>query len=246
MAVSIFTDQEPDADDASDGVALSLGTKFFASEPGSITHGRWYFPTTAPSGPVDWVLYSLAGVELARATFSSTSPGWQTVALASPVAYPTPSVELVAVVETPDRYVATVGFFAGGAVTNDPLTSPSDGDNGRVSAGAVFPTGSFSNSCYFADLVFQPDGEAVTGELAATLPALTAAGTGTLTDAGAVDTTPPPLGVQLSGDTTASGPVAATLPPLGVALAGPTSRPVVTRPDTGLVVRPNTGTVVRP
>jgi hypothetical protein len=244
--VSIFTGQTPNVTNAADSSTYSLGTKWFSSAAGAVTHGRWYFPDDPPTGSVSWVLYSLDGSELARATFGASAPGWQTVALSSPVAYTTPLTTWVAVVEVAGRYVATNGFFSGSAIVSGPLTAPADGDNGRVGVGSGYPGGSFADTCYFADVVFQPVGEVVDGALAATLPALTAAGTATLIDAGSVGTTTPPAGVHLSGGPTVTAALAGTLPALGVALAGPVGRPVVVRPDTGLVVRPSTGIVVRP
>lgn len=224
--VSIFTDQEPDADDASDGVALSLGTKFFSSAAGTVTHGRWRFPLTAPSGPVDWVLYTLAGDELARATFAGSTPGWQTVALATPVAYDTPSVELVAVVETPDRYVATVGFFGGGAVVSGPLTAPADGNNGRVSAGATYPTGSFSNSCYFVDVVFLAGQAVAVGQATETSTATAVTPAHTAATGGATETdTSQPVTVSGTANPTATGPRLITgSPPGRVTTSTPTGR----------------------
>jgi hypothetical protein len=159
VADSLFTSQTPAVSDATDGVAYSLGTKFYATVSGSITHGRWYFPGTAPSGSVDFVLYDATSqTQLARATFASGSAGWRTVALSPAVTYSTPNVVLVAVVETPNRYVATVNFFSSGNLISGVLVAPDDGSNGRLSSGATFPTGSFSDSCYFVDVVFVAGG----------------------------------------------------------------------------------------
>lgn len=155
MAVSIFTDQTPAVTLAADVTAFALGTRWSASIPGIVTHGRWWFPDTAPDGDVDWVLYSAAGTELARATFTSTSPGWRTVALASPAVYATPGTVMVAAVEAVNRYVSTSGFFEDGPVVSGVLTAPAD-DNGRVGVGAGYPTGTFASTCYFVDLVFVP------------------------------------------------------------------------------------------
>ncbi len=225
MAVSIFTSQEPIITNAADSSTYSLGTKWFSNAAGIVTHGRWWFPDTAPTGPVDWVLYDVdTQAELGRATFGTSSPGWQTVALDPPVAYPTPATVWLAVVETTGRYVATNGLFGGGAIVNSPLTAPADGTNGRVGVGSGFPTGSFSDTCYFADIVFavdagsaapnglavpialgepalsQPDPDAVNPD---GLPVPVTLGQPTLTWAGAVFPTSAQVPVQHGDPTTA-------------------------------------------
>lgn len=156
MSVSLFTNQVPAVTLAVDVAAFSLGTKWTASVPGVVTGGRWYFPDTAPDGDVDWVLYDVASqTEQARATFADTAPGWRTVALDSPVPYTTPGTAMVAAVEAVNRYVSTSGFFTGGSVVSGVLTAPS-GDNGRVGIGSGYPSGTFGDTCYFADLLFTP------------------------------------------------------------------------------------------
>lgn len=156
MATSIFTVQVPAVTLAVDVTAFALGTKWSASVPGVVTHGRWWFPDTAPDGDVDWVLYDVTTeTELARETFTDTAPGWRTVALDSPIAYPTPGTAMVAAVEAVNRYVATSGFFTAGPLVTGVLTAPA-GDNGRVGVGAGYPSGTFGDTSYFADLLFVP------------------------------------------------------------------------------------------
>lgn len=253
MADSIFTTQVPVIADANDATAYTLGTKWSANVAGEITHGRWYFPGTAPSGPVDWVLYDdVSQAELGRATFTSTAPGWQTVALATPVSYPTPGVEWIAAVETPDRYVATVNFFTtSGNVVSGALTAPADAHNGRLGVGSVYPAGTFNDSCYFADLVFAPAGTPHQGAADIGVD-LAIAATGARVSAGdaaaalALDLSAvghraaagdAPISVILSVTATGSG---------GRALAHRVNAGTVQRPDAGTVLRPNLGMVARP
>lgn len=163
--VSLFTSQVPAATDGTDGVAYSLGTVFETSAPGQVTHIRWRFPDTLPSGTVTGALYEwdsdATGTLLASATFSSPTAGtWNTVAITPQTI--TPGARYVAVIHTPDRYVASNGFFST-ALTNAPLTAPADSGsvhNGKLSSGGSlqYPDGSFGSASYFADVVFVEDG----------------------------------------------------------------------------------------
>jgi hypothetical protein len=130
---------------------------------GQITGIRWRFPDTLPGGNVIGLLYDYStGTELARATFSSPTAGdWNTVAFAAPVA--TSAIYYLAAIWTPDRYVATSGFFASSGLTNGNLTSPQDtpsDHNGQYAAGAspALPTSSFNSTSYFVDVLFDPAG----------------------------------------------------------------------------------------
>lgn len=166
MPHSVFTSQVPAVPDATDSKKYTLGTLVFANTTGTITHGRWRFPNTLPTGAVDFVLYDYSSqAVLARATFVSPVAGaWNTVALPAPVAYSTANRYLIAAVVTPNRYLATVGYFNTVATVNGNLTSPAttgNDPNGRLGTGDIYPPGSANGSCYFADIVFVPAGEAV-------------------------------------------------------------------------------------
>lgn len=159
--VSLFTSQVPAATNGNDATPYSLGTVFETSTPGQVTHIRWRFPDTLPSGTVTGALYEwdsdATGTLLASATFTSPVAGaWNTVAI-TPQAI-SASARYVAVVHTPDRYVATNGFFST-ALTNSPLTAPADSGsvhNGKLasSGSLTYPDGSFGSACYFVDVVF--------------------------------------------------------------------------------------------
>lgn len=159
MADSLFTVETPSNSDVNDGVEQTLGTVWESDAAGSVTHGRWRFPDTPAGGSVDWVLYTIGGTEVARATFASVVPGdWNQVALGTPYTYSTPGTRMVAAVVTPDRYVATNSFFNVSDLVSGHLTAPATGNvsggNGRFVNGDAFPTGTFSGGCYFVDLVF--------------------------------------------------------------------------------------------
>lgn len=162
MAESLFTTQTPANTNATDGSQYTLGTVIRAAVAGQVTHGRWRFPDTLPSGAVEFVLYDNdLRTELARATFSSPVAGaWNTVVLPSPVSL-SAGQYVVAAVDTPDRYVATSGFFASSGLTNGNLSAPATGadpegiGNGRfIVLEDAYPAN--AGSCYFVDVVFEP------------------------------------------------------------------------------------------
>lgn len=194
MADSIFTSETPSLTNANDGTRYTLCTLFRAAVDGTITHGRWYFPTTLPSSSPVFALYSrtsdAAGTEMARATFSDPVAGaWNTVVLASaqPV---TAGSYYYAAVWTPDRYVATGGFFAGSAVTSGNLVAPADDTdvprrNGRFNDFGTepeYPDAQFGGGCYFADVVFVAG--AVADARAGSTPTVAGGRTSLLTVAG--------------------------------------------------------------
>lgn len=176
----------PALTDASDGTPYTLATLFTPAVAGTVTHIRWRFPDTLPSAPAVGALYSwtsdVAGTELGRATFASPVAGtWNTVALPSPVAVQAAGFYYAAV-WTPDRYVATSGFFTDHTVTSGNLTAPADDTitprrNGRFNDLGVepnFPDTQFNGGGYFADVLFEPEGGTVVAAVAhATLVAAT-------------------------------------------------------------------------
>lgn len=144
-----------------------------AGVTGTVTHARWRFPDTLPSSPVTWHLYDLTNsVALAEHTFTAPVAGqWVQEALngagiEGPVQITGPR-RVIAWVGTPDRYVATGGFFTGHAETNGPLTAPATETvaNGRFGGDpASVPSGTFNGGAYFPDLVFQVPDPINTGE----------------------------------------------------------------------------------
>lgn len=171
-AYTVFGNATPAApneadEDGSYGTVIDIE----AGVTGTVTHARWRFPNTLPSGQVTWHLYDLTNaVALAEHTFTAPVAGQWVQGLLSgpgiqgPVEITGPR-RLVAWVGTPDRYVATGGFFNGHAEANGPLTAPATETtaNGRFGGDPVsVPSGTFNGGCYFADLVFNvpaPPGE---------------------------------------------------------------------------------------
>lgn len=164
--VSIFATPTPGATNLNDSQQYSLGTRFTISTNGhSVTNIRWRFPDSLPSGPVTGELWlktsDVAGTLLGSVAFNSPTAGqWNTsAAFGSPISISTGN-EYVAVVHTPDRYVATTGFFTGHTEANGILSSAADDTgtpdrNGILFIGAAgnYPSVAGGGACYFADVV---------------------------------------------------------------------------------------------
>ncbi|KJC41413.1 adhesin, partial [Bradyrhizobium sp. LTSP849] len=142
-----------------DGQPLELGVKFTSSTAGQVTALKFY-RSANDNGPDVLDLWSATGTKLASATFTNTSAsGWQTVALATPVALAA-NTTYVASYHTTGAYVGTGNYFTS-AVTSGPVTAPSAANGvyayGGTSTEGLFPTSSFNSTNYWADLVFQPN-----------------------------------------------------------------------------------------
>lgn len=167
--VSIFTSQTPDLPDLTDATAYTLGTSFSSSIAASCTGARWYFPATLPGGTVTAALWTdepgAEGTLLASKAFTSPTGGtWNSVTWDTPVSLSADTMYIVGI-HTPDRYVATAGFFSAAGLTNgiltaiqDNTTAPSGGGtirSGRLAIGGspTFPNLVGSGASYFADVI---------------------------------------------------------------------------------------------
>ena len=147
--------------DAGDGRAVSLGVKFTSDVDGTVTGLRFY-KSAANTGTHVGTLWSATGTRLGEAAFTGgTASGWQTAALATPVAI-TADTTYVASYHAPNgHYAATGGLFGSGPLDVPPLhgvgnaTSP----NGVYAYGAAptFPTSSWNATSYWVDVLFAPE-----------------------------------------------------------------------------------------
>jgi hypothetical protein len=131
-----------------------LGTKIKVTTAASLTAIRFY-KDAAETGTHTATLWSASGSVIATATFSGESAsGWQQAALSSPVAL-TPGTTYVISVGFNTSFVMTASAL-GSPLTNGPLQTVADGQNGVIgTAAGVFPTASWNNSSYFVDAVVQ-------------------------------------------------------------------------------------------
>lgn len=153
---SLFADVTPNTAAADDTSAIELGTRFTASQAGSVTAVK-FFKGTGNTGTHVGSLWDAAGNRLAQVTFTNESAtGWQTAVLATPVALTPGATYVVSYYAPVGRYASSPGYFASAPRTVGPLTAPS-GSNGvyRYGAGGGFPAGSYNSTNYFVDVVFK-------------------------------------------------------------------------------------------
>jgi uncharacterized repeat protein (TIGR01451 family) len=133
----------------------TFGVKFRSDASGWISAIR-FFKGAGNNGTHIGLLYSSAGLELARATFSGeTAFGWQTVTFNPPVAIAA-NTTYVAAVFTDSGYAVDLDYFTVHGVDAPPLhalASGVDGPNGVFTSGAIpqFPASSNRNSNYWVD-----------------------------------------------------------------------------------------------
>ncbi len=135
----------------------TLGVKFRSDVAGSVTGVRFY-KGAGNTGTHIGLLYSASGSLLAQATYTNeTASGWQQVNFFPPVS-------IAANITYVAAYFSTTGlahdypFFTSSGADNPPLhalRSGVDGLNGVYvyGASAAFPSNSWSDSNYWADLV---------------------------------------------------------------------------------------------
>ena len=143
-----------------DNAPITLGVKFWSSEPGAISGIRFYRPVASPSGYVAQ-LYSAAGALLGSVTIAHESaplPGWQVANFAAPISI-SPNTTYVAAYYLPsstyqrDYNAPTLG------VTTGPLTAPAGsavGGNGVFNFGSAFPSSIWGSTNFYVDVAFSP------------------------------------------------------------------------------------------
>ncbi|MGH9119359.1 MAG: DUF4082 domain-containing protein [Acidimicrobiales bacterium] len=149
----------PELAAANDAGPLELGVRFMSAVAGEITGVRFY-KGPGNTGTHVGNLWSASGALLATAVFATeTSSGWQQVDFATPVPV-TANATYVASYHAPaGRYSTTRNQF-NAPVDAPPLhafTNGVGGGNGLFAYGSGgFPTGSFSATNYWVDVVFRP------------------------------------------------------------------------------------------
>jgi hypothetical protein len=153
---TLFTTQVPTTLNNTDGSSANyeLGMKFTATVAGKINAIRFY-KSASESGTHTGKIYSSTGTLLASVAFASeTASGWQSQALATPLAIAANTTYVVSVNTGKTYYVDTVSGLAT-QVTNGHLKSVV-GSNGVYGAVGAMPTSSYQNSNYFRDVIFAP------------------------------------------------------------------------------------------
>lgn len=148
---------------ASDAPNWTLGTVITvgaSSDPA--VRGRWYMPPGV-TGPIGFRLYNaVSQLLIASAPFSTVAEGWQeSDNFASPVNIAGLTVVACAYTSAGGQYPFDAGIFP---ITSGQLT----GTGGRFHNADAWPQ-STSTTCYYGDLVTEPEG--VDAVLAGTVPA---------------------------------------------------------------------------
>lgn len=161
QTISIFGNAVP-GDPTGGGQTVTLGVKFWSSQPGTVSAIRFYRAGASSSGYVGR-LYSASGTVLGSATLKKDScsvPCWEVANFASPIAISANTTYIAA-------YYSPIGKGAGdpkeltNGVTDGPLTAPASsavGGNGVYNSNNGFPKSSYEASNYYVDVLFTPAG----------------------------------------------------------------------------------------
>jgi hypothetical protein len=194
----------------SDTRSVELGTSFRTSQAGAVTGIRFY-KHPENTGRHTGRLWDDRGRLLASVTFDNeAASGWQVARLASPVALQTGRWYVVSYHAPTGRYAADPNYFRNRMLTSGVLQARA----GVYAYGgeARYPTRTWRNASYYADVLFVPATESTTTP---TTPAPTTAS----------PTTPPPT--TTPAPTTTAPPPPTTTPPPMTTLS-PTTPPTPT------------------
>ncbi len=151
---TLHGDATPQIANSGDTAAVELGTAFSVTQPGSVTGIRFY-KAAGNTGTHVGTLWNAAGTALARVTFTNESAtGWQTAALASPVALTPGERYVVSYLAPVGGYSVTTGYFATPRVSGPVVADTVQNGRYRYGASGGFPTGTWNAASYFVDAVF--------------------------------------------------------------------------------------------
>ncbi len=147
---SVFNVGDAPVFGATEPTSLEMGLKFFSFAAGKV-HGVRFFKGTHNTGTHVGTLWSASGQKLTSATFSGESAsGWQEVRFAQPVT-----------IAAGTSYVVSYSSAGGFSATDNGLTSSRQNGSLQTSGPGLFavkagdfPTLSYQNRNYFADVVF--------------------------------------------------------------------------------------------
>ncbi|KFE58924.1 DUF4082 domain-containing protein [Hyalangium minutum] len=157
---TLLGDRVPGTAVQADTKAVEVGVRFRSNVPGTITALRFYRGTRNASGYVAR-LWTSAGTLLAQVPVTDGAiPGWQEVALPSPVAISANTLYVVSYYSSNGQFARDVDGLLNAIVSGN-LTAPSSasvGGNGIYvyATGGGFPTASYKNTNYWVDVRFVP------------------------------------------------------------------------------------------
>lgn len=157
---TLLGDRVPGTTVQADTKAVEVGVRFRSNVPGTITALRFYRGTRNASGYVAR-LWTSSGTLLAQVPVTDGAiPGWQEVALPSPVAISANTLYVVSYYSSNGQFGRDVDGVLNAIVSGN-LTAPSSasvGGNGVYvyATGGGFPTASYKNTNYWVDVRFVP------------------------------------------------------------------------------------------
>jgi hypothetical protein len=158
--VNIFGNAVPGNPAEADPNAVTLGVKFWSTQPGTIAGIRFYRGHTNGYG-YTVRLYTAAGSLLAQATTSTdtcTVPCWEQVNFSAPISISAKTTYVAAYYTSNGYYPDGYYGLTNGAI-NGPLVAPASGvsgGNGVYVYAKGFPTSTWEDSNYYVDVSFTP------------------------------------------------------------------------------------------
>jgi hypothetical protein len=165
-SITIFSGAVPANPVEADPNAVTLGVKFWSTQPGNVSGIRFFRGYSNSSG-YTVQLFTAGGSLLAQGTASNDTcsvPCWEQVNFASPIS-----------ISANTTYVATYytsnGFYADGyygltsGAANGPLVAPASGasgGNGVYVYAKGFPASAWKDSNYYVDVAFTPSAPSLT------------------------------------------------------------------------------------
>jgi hypothetical protein len=142
--------------DTGDTAAVTLGVKFTADTPGTITGIRFY-KAAANTGTHIGSLWTASGTLLATATFTNEgASGWQSVALATPINVTAGTTYVASYFAPAGHYSSTMNAFTTG-FDNAPLHAvPSTNGVYAYGGSSTFPSNSYQATNYWVDVLYAP------------------------------------------------------------------------------------------
>jgi hypothetical protein len=162
--VNILGNAVPTNPVEADPNAVTLGLKFWSTQPGAVAGIRFYRDHTNSYGYTAR-LYTAAGSLLAQArtaTDTCTVPCWEQVNFAAPIAI-SANTTYVAAYYTSNGYYADGYYGLTNGATNGPLVAPASGasgGNGVYVYAKSFPASTWKDSNYYVDVSFTPSAPA--------------------------------------------------------------------------------------
>jgi hypothetical protein len=158
--VNIFGSAAPANAVEADPSAVTLGIKFWSTQPGLVSGVRFYRGHSNGSG-YTVRLYTAAGSLLAQGTTAKdtcTVPCWEQVNFAAPVSI-SANTTYVAAYYTSNGYYADGYYGLTNGATNGPQVAPASGvsgGNGVYLYANGFPKSTWEDSNYYVDVSFTP------------------------------------------------------------------------------------------